>query len=347
MIRQKTTWGRRIKRLLFVFVLLLFAVSAGAVAIRISDDLVTVPLSRQGAIPAQTDSAASVNLPLASEAPESAPSSTSPSCAPASQPPVSQPPASSSQTVSHPSNSESQPPAVPPMDPKIYQAMYPELYAPKTEPPVPVTGKVVYLTFDDGPSNLTMPLLDVLDHYKVKATFFLVGKTDTADLKAMKAIVERGHAIGVHSYTHRLPQIYASPAAFLDDFAKMHDLILKTTGVDTPIYRYAGGSANDYDKSTAKAIITEMNRRGYTYFDWNVDSGDAEYGSTASSIYNNVINQVHAHAQSVVLCHNTSAKKSTLQQIPKIIETLQKEGYRFETLNTSVDSQPYIFRIKK
>lgn len=78
------------------------------------------------------------------------------------------------------------------------------------------------------------PLLDVLDRYQVKATFFLVGKTGEEDRKAMREIVKRGHAIAVHSYSHDYREIYASVDAYLADFAKMHDLILKETGVDTP-----------------------------------------------------------------------------------------------------------------
>jgi peptidoglycan/xylan/chitin deacetylase (PgdA/CDA1 family) len=231
------------------------------------------------------------------------------------------------------------------MDPSTYQSLYPNLYAEKVKPTAEDDSKVVYLTFDDGPSNLTIPLLDVLDRYKVKASFFLVGKPDDQSVKEMKEIVNRGHAIGVHSYTHQYNQIYATPAAFLDDFAKMHDLILSATGVDTHIYRFAGGSVNSYNKKTAKAIITEMNRRGYVYYDWNVSSGDAEQGETAQSIYSQTIKGVHGHRQSVILFHNTKFKAHTLSQIPKIIETLQKEGYRFATLDPTVDNKPYIFRV--
>lgn len=226
-----------------------------------------------------------------------------------------------------------------------YQSMYPNLFVKPAAKKAAPDGKVVYLTFDDGPSNLTMPLLNVLDRYHVKATFFVVGKTGKKDLAAMKAIVARGNAIGVHSYTHKMNQIYVSPAAFLQDFAKMHDLIQKTTGVDTHIYRFAGGSVNSFNKRTAKAILAEMNRRGYTYFDWNVSSDDALAHSTASSIYSKVIREVHQHPHSVVLMHNTNTKKATLSEVPHIIETLLKEGYRFETLGDMVDNTPYIFRL--
>ena len=291
-----------------------------------------------------------------SQGASSASSAVSSTPAPSSVPPVSSsaPPASSAPGSSAPAVS-SGPPAVskppvssaPPMNPAVYQAMYPGLYVEKPSQTAQEEKKTVYLTFDDGPSHLTGPLLDVLDRYHVKATFFLVGKTGPEDLKDMKEIVDRGHAIGVHSYTHQLTQIYRNPAVFLDDFAKMHELILKTTGVDTYIYRFAGGSVNDYNKTTAKAIITEMNRRGYTYFDWNVSSADAEKGTSASAIYTNVINGVHAHTRSVILCHNTAEKGNTLAQMPKIIETLLKEGYVFKTLDDTVDNRPYIFRVPK
>lgn len=245
--------------------------------------------------------------------------------------------------------------AVPPASPEIVvetapeeRALpndpYPLLYTAKMEPKaVDSKEKVAYLTFDDGPSNLTVPLLDVLDRYNVKATFFVVGKTGEADRKAMREIVDRGHAIAVHSDSHDYRKIYASVDAYLADFAKIHDLILQETGVDTPIYRFAGGSINSYNKNTAKAIITEMDRRGYANFDWNVDSGDATVGITAKQIYNHAVNDSKKINHPVILCHNTSAKGMTLQQMPAIIEALQKAGYRFDVLKA--DSPQVRFRI--
>ena len=159
----------------------------------------------------------------------------------------------------------------------------------------------------------------------------------------MREIVKRGDAIAVHSYSHDYREIYASVDAYLADFAKMHDLILKETGVDTPLYRFAGGSINSYNRDTAKAIIEEMNRRGYTYFDWNVDSGDATRGTTAQQIYQHAVNDSKQFRRPVILFHNTGTKKMTLEQIPAIIEALQKEGYRFDVLKA--DTPPVRFRI--
>lgn len=234
-----------------------------------------------------------------------------------------------------------------PKDSSYFQAMYPNLYAQKVQAVPEKNGKTVYLTFDDGPSDLTFPLLDILDRYQVKATFFVVGFTDEKSLAAMRAIVNRGHTIAVHSYTHKYQEIYASPSAFLKDFSQIHDLIQKTTGVNTQIYRYAGGSVNDFDQSTARAITSEMDRRGYVYFDWNVSCGDGENHTSEQAIYKNTMSGVHSHKNSVILFHNSYSKGNTLAQMPHIIETLQKEGYQFKTLDASIDSRPYKFPLPK
>ena len=205
------------------------------------------------------------------------------------------------------------------------------------------TAKTVYLTFDDGPSSLTGPLLDVLDQYQVKATFFVVGVNDANETQDLKEIARRGHAIGVHSWTHNYRQIYASPEAFFEDFDRIHKMIYDVTGVDTKICRFPGGSVNDFNRKTRKAIISELKQRGYVYFDWNVSSGDAAGKTTASAIYTSALQGVHKHHTSVVLFHNTSAKSATLSQVPNFIATLKKEGYRFSVLSPSVDNTPFIF----
>ncbi len=278
----------------------------------------------------ETPSAAASGETPASSAPPAVSSEASP---PESKAESEAPPPSSAAPVS------SLPPvSVPEGDP------YPELYVPKQEfIPHELGDKVVYLTFDDGPSNLTIPVLDVLDKYGIKATFFVVGKTSEEDKEALRQTVQRGHTLAVHTYTHEYSQIYASPEAYLSDFSKMRNLIYETTGVEPTIYRYAGGSVNSYNKATARAITDEMNRRGYVYYDWNVDSGDAQHGSTAESIYQNVISQTSKYEKAIVLMHNSSVKKDTLDQLPRIIEKLQEMGYRFAALDPTV--QPINFRL--
>ncbi|MCI1982515.1 MAG: polysaccharide deacetylase [Oscillospiraceae bacterium] len=206
-----------------------------------------------------------------------------------------------------------------------------------------IKDKTVFLTFDDGPSDLTVPLLDVLDRYDVKATFFVVGTHDKNEVSDLKEIVKRGHAVGVHSYTHDYHQIYASSKAFFEDFDKMHSLIQRATKVDTKICRLAGGSLNGYNQKTRAEIIAGLNERGYVYYDWNVSAEDARKGATPKKILKNTLDGIHSHHVSVALLHNSSTKKDTLKEVPTLIQTLKKEGYSFETLDPSVNNRPFIF----
>lgn len=260
------------------------------------------------------------------------------------------PPVSSSRPVSsgkpevssHPPVS-SLVPADPPPD-LSYQKEYPELYVPQVEKVPPKKGdRVVYLTFDDGPSSITPKVLDVLDEYDVKATFFLIGRSDDDSKRLMKDIVDRGHAVGVHSYTHEYKKIYASPSAFLEDFSRMRDLIMDATGVEPTMFRFAGGSINSYNKKIAGQLIDEMTRRGYTYYDWNVSSGDAEHGATKQSIYRDTVREAKLYHRSVVLCHDSATKHDTVAELPAIIKELKKSGYRFDKLDPSV--KPIVFKI--
>ena len=250
--------------------------------------------------------------------------------------PVQSPTVSSvvSASSAEPSSPSSEPPA--PSEPSDS----PDTPAYKTSLP---KGRTVYLTFDDGPSSLTRPLLDVLDRYHVKATFFVVGVNDKNEIRDLQDIVNRGHAIGVHSWTHNYHQIYASESEYFSDFDRIHKAILDATGVNTKICRFPGGSVNDFNPKTRRAIIKGLKQRGYVYFDWNVSSGDAGEAGTPDAIYNMALKGVHGHRVSVVLFHNTAAKRATLQQLPRFISTLKNEGYQFAVLDPTVNNAPFIF----
>jgi peptidoglycan/xylan/chitin deacetylase (PgdA/CDA1 family) len=240
------------------------------------------------------------------------------------------PPASSSRRPELPASAKPVEEDLDPPEAPVYKTSLPK-------------GKTVYLTFDDGPSSLTQPLLDVLDQYHVKATFFVVGGSSKNEARDLQEIVKRGHAIGVHSWTHNYRQIYASEEAFFSDFDRMHKEILDVTGVDTKICRFPGGSVNNFNPKTRRAIIKELKKRGYVYFDWNAGGEDAGGAKTPETIYQSALNGVHRHRVSVVLFHNTAAKQATLQQLPRFLLTLKNEGYQFAVLDTTVDNGPFIF----
>ena len=251
----------------------------------------------------------------------------------------------SSQAVSSPPPPASSAVSSTPRTPTPAALSDPDQRQPSTvpEPPKDSGGRVVYMTFDDGPSDLTKPLLDVLDRCGVKATFFVIGAVSKSSLAEMKDIVGRSHAIGIHSMTHVYRQVYASPAAFFKDFYEIRDLIRQETGVDTKLCRFPGGSVNSYDKRVFKEISTRLKKEGYTYYDWNVSSGDSATVTNSEKIFKNALDGVHTHRTSVVLFHNSEQKRDTLNQVERFVKTLQSEGYTFKKLDPSVDNRPFIF----
>lgn len=185
----------------------------------------------------------------------------------------------------------------------------------------------VYLTFDDGPSDNTDAILDILDDYNIKATFFVVGKDVDTYGDAYKRIVDDGHTIGMHSYSHNYSDIYSSQKAFESDFNEIHDLIYDVTGVDSKYYRFPGGSSNKLSNIGMYPFISFLNEEGVTYFDWNVSSGDATSAAfTSAELVDNVMTDVVKYKTSVVLLHDSLGKKATVEALPDLIEALRQEG---------------------
>lgn len=181
----------------------------------------------------------------------------------------------------------------------------------------------VYLTFDDGPSSNTPKILDILAEYNVKATFFVVGKTDEDSIESYKRIVDEGHTLGMHSYSHVYSQIYASEEAFAEDLTNLQEFLYDTTGVWSRYYRFPGGSSNTASRVDMKILIQHLTDLDITYFDWNIVSGDAS-GSyiSADGIYQNCISKIGNYEDAVILMHDAAAKNSTVEALPRIIEAI-------------------------
>lgn len=199
-------------------------------------------------------------------------------------------------------------------------------------------GGICYLTFDDGPSDNTLKILDILDAYGIKATFFVVG---TAKKEYMPQIVNRGHAIGLHSTTHKYDVIYKDINSYLADIQQISDIVYNATGVRSNIIRFPGGSSNMVSAQYCKGLMTDLTVRmpslGYSYYDWNVSSGDASAARVpAATIVNNVLNGAKGKNSICVLMHDTSAKSTTVEALPAIIEGLDAMGFRFAPLTAEV-----------
>lgn len=218
-----------------------------------------------------------------------------------------------------------------------YKTAFPDLYAWEDEAIEVTTApqKTVYLTFDDGPSKNTGKILDILERYEIKATFFVIGKDLSEEgIENMKRAAAEGHAIGLHTYSHDYKKIYSSVADFLSDYDLLRQELEAQLGFSPTIFRFPGGSYCSYGTNIRSDLITEMTRRGYTYYDWNVSAEDAVGTVTAYSIRNNIFPRVYEVTAPVILMHDAPLNNLTAELLPEIIEALQSEGYCFETLET-------------
>ena len=185
----------------------------------------------------------------------------------------------------------------------------------------------VYLTFDDGPSDNTAAILDTLAKYNVKATFFVVGKTDDQSKEMYQRIVNEGHTLGMHSYSHKYSVVYDSLDAFETDFNQLQSYLYDITGQECRLYRFPGGSSNQVSNTDMSEFIRFLNEEGVTYFDWNVSSGDAtSQAYTADELLNNVLTDVPKYKTSVVLMHDSNTKSTTVEALGPMIEALQGLG---------------------
>lgn len=199
-------------------------------------------------------------------------------------------------------------------------------------------NKKVYLTFDDGPSVNTPEILSILKRYGAKATFFVINGGHN---QYMKDIVNDGHAIALHSYSHDYPAVYASDAAFYDDLQKISDVVKSETGQTVRLTRFPGGSSNSISRKYSKGIMTRLTKslpeKGYTYLDWNCSSGDADGNHIpAQQLVANVKNYTrNMNGNICVLMHDTKAKDTTVQALPEILEYFKGRGFTFEVLTES------------
>lgn len=207
------------------------------------------------------------------------------------------------------------------------------------QPQVPVgvyeqtDEKIVYLTFDDGPSQNTQPVLDILDKYHIKATFFVThGSPEYMGL--VKTAYEKGHTIGLHTYSHDYQQVYASVDAYFQDLNAIGQAVQEQIGYVPCFIRFPGGASNtvsaNYSSGIMTALAQEVQNRGYQYYDWNASSGDGANRPTAEirtlatgGTQNNI----------VLLFHDSAHKATTVEALPDIIEFYQNAGYKFEAID--------------
>jgi peptidoglycan-N-acetylglucosamine deacetylase len=193
--------------------------------------------------------------------------------------------------------------------------------------------KKVFLTFDDGPSQNTLKILNILKENNVRGTFFIIGKMAEANPDLIKKLHESGMCVASHSYSHDY-KIYKSANSYFDDLFKCDEIIYRITGsYSVPFIRFPAGSYNTlYGKAVMMEIKSQLKSRGINYVDWNVSSADTASESVPKDIIkSNIVNQCSLWDVSVALMHDAAGKKTTVEALPEIISALKAKGYEFKT----------------
>ena len=195
--------------------------------------------------------------------------------------------------------------------------------------------KVVYLTFDDGPSENTKQILDILAQYNAKATFFITGANEECR-PYIKEAYEAGHTIGLHTYTHDYAGVYESDEAYFDDLEKIGEVAKEQIGFVPCFIRFPGGSSNmvsaKYNSGIMSRLVDAVQQKGYQYYDWNLDSGDAA-GCGKEEIEQNSDTDKFNHV--MILFHDTQTKDATVEALPAILEYYSGLGYELRAIDRS------------
>lgn len=197
---------------------------------------------------------------------------------------------------------------------------------------------VIYLTFDDGPSSKVTPqILDILEANDVQATFFILRYSEGM-IPTLKRMIDDGDTIGLHAWDHDYAVAYGSMDSYYEGLLKLQKKIEEDTGYHAFCCRFPGGSSNTISKRYTEGVITHLAQvltdAGIDYYDWNVDSTDAEGNNRpVETLVANVTGSLKKGRANVVLCHDTNAKETTAQALQQIIDYGKANGYTFKAIS--------------
>lgn len=193
---------------------------------------------------------------------------------------------------------------------------------------------VMYLTFDDGPNDYTRTILDILDDYEIKATFFVTGTRPDCFYLIQEAY-QRGHTIGLHAYQHDYDTIYQSIDSYLNDLKKISEIVETETGEKSLFLRFPGGTSNLVSNVSMYELMDKVEELGYQYFDWNGEIGDAKGNGSLASVIVSSMHGVDGKRDVMMLCHD---RQITVEVLPTIIEYYQELGYVFLPITSNTNS---------
>lgn len=203
--------------------------------------------------------------------------------------------------------------------------------------------KVIYLTFDDGPSeNITNKVLDILKENDVKGTFFLIGNQIPGLENVVRRIHAEGHSIGLHTYTHKFRKIYSNEVNFIREMKKCEEEVRSVTGTSPNIIRFPGGSRRHLNNS----FLTSLHNYNYKIYDWNMETLDGINPKISPyKILKAATNNKENLSTIVLLLHCDYTHKNTCSALPSIINYYKAQGYTFKPITK--DTPELFFDIKK
>lgn len=233
----------------------------------------------------------------------------------------------------------------------VTQSVYGKIYDSDSEPDISLqslvkpsgsgaadknSSKVVYITIDDGPDPYSTPeYIETLDKSGVKATFFMIGSKMKIYPDLVRQIDLNGHAIGNHSYSHNYSTLYQTSEKFKEEIVAAEDVIYSITGKKSKIFRAPGGSTKMHDIELEN-VLSEL---GCSIFDWNVSAADTDpHGITKNQVIYNIKHESRGLKTVIILMHDNSKRKASLEALPEVIEWFKEKGYIFKTLDETSPS---------
>lgn len=191
-----------------------------------------------------------------------------------------------------------------------------------------------FLTFDDGPSQNTSDILNILKDNNIKATFFVLGSQVEVFPETTNRIYNEGHYIANHGYSHKYSNIYQSPEQVLNEYNQCNQIVADTIKVpeyNSHLFRFPGGSVGGKYEQIKNQAIPLLDQNNILYVDWNSLTGDSEQvNPTEEYLMDNLQKTSEGKNSLVILMHDSQAKRVTVDFLPKVIEYLRQQGYEFD-----------------
>lgn len=195
--------------------------------------------------------------------------------------------------------------------------------------------KIAYITFDDGPSsNITPQILDILNQYQIKATFFVLGCNVVRYPDLVKREYEEGNYIANHGYSHEYDDVYSSAQAVLEEYIRTQEAIRNAIGVPeycSHLFRFPGGTGGKKYKKVKNEAKQLLSDNDILYVDWNALTNDSVGHPTEESIINDLKSTVGTKNSVVILMHDNASKQLTASMLPQVLNYLIEQGYTFKT----------------